>query len=96
MTTPIQPLANRVLLLPIIPKSESRIIAPENAEKPDPTHAEVIALGTSRTNKDGHPIDWSVKVGDIVAIVFYMGAPIPGSEMIIMKEDEILGIVPQP
>ena len=57
--------------------------------------AEVIAIGSGRTLKDGKKVALDVKVGDRVLIGKYSGSEVKldGTEYLILKEDEVLGIV---
>jgi chaperonin GroES len=60
-----------------------------------PMTAEVIAIGSGRTLKDGKKVALDVKVGDRVLIGKYSGSEVKldGTEYLILKEDEVLGIV---
>ena len=57
--------------------------------------AEVIAIGSGRTLKDGKKVALDVKVGDRVLIGKYSGSEVKldGTEYLILKEDDVLGIV---
>ena len=57
--------------------------------------AEVIAIGSGRTLKDGEKVALEVKVGDRVLIGKYSGSEVKldGTEYLILKEDDVLGIV---
>ena len=57
--------------------------------------AEVIAIGSDRTLKDGKKVALDVKVGDRVLIGKYSGSEVKldGTEYLILKEDDVLGIV---
>jgi chaperonin GroES len=57
--------------------------------------AEVIAVGSGRTLKDGKKVPLEVKVGDKVLVGKYSGSEVKldGTEYLILKEDEVLGIV---
>ena len=75
-------------------KKVGSIIIPDTA-KEKPMTAEVIAIGTGRTLKDGKKVALEVKVGDKVLIGKYSGSEVKldGTEYLILKEDEVLGIV---
>ena len=75
-------------------KKVGSIIIPD-AAKEKPMTAEVIAVGSGRTLKDGKVVPLEVKVGDKVLVAKYSGSEVKldGSEYLILKEDEVLGIV---
>jgi chaperonin GroES len=75
-------------------KKVGSIIIPDSA-KEKPLTAEVIAVGSGRTLKDGKKVPLEVKVGDKVLVGKYSGSEIKldGNEYLILKEDEVLGIV---
>ena len=75
-------------------KSAGGIIIPDSA-KEKPTHAKVIAVGPGKIDDHGKVIAMAVKEGDKVLIGKYSGTDIKldGVEHVIVREDEILGIV---
>ena len=75
-------------------KNVGSIIIPDTA-KEKPMTAEVIAIGTGRTLKDGKKVALDVKVGERVLIGKYSGSEVKldGTEYLILKEDDVLGIV---
>jgi chaperonin GroES len=75
-------------------KKVGSIIIPDTA-KEKPLTAEVIAVGSGRTLKDGKKVPLEVKVGDKVLIGKYSGSEVKvdGTEYVILKEDEVLGVV---
>ena len=75
-------------------KKVGSIIIPDSA-KEKPMTAEVIAIGSGRTLNDGKKVALEVKVGDKVLIGKYSGSEVKlnGTEYLILKEDEVLGIV---
>ena len=75
-------------------KKVGSIIIPDSA-KEKPLTAEVIAVGSGRPLKDGKKVALEVKVGDKVLVGKYSGSEIKldGNEYLILKEDEVLGIV---
>ncbi len=96
MAVNVRPLADRVIVKPI-EASESKkggIIIPDNA-KEKPQEGEVIALGTGKRDDDGKIIPFTVKKGDKVLISKYGGTEIKieGDMYLIMREDDILGIL---
>ena len=72
----------------------SGIVLPGSA-KEKPTQGEVLAVGTGRIQSNGDVQALAVKVGDTVLFGQYSGqtVKIEGDELLIMKEDEIYGIV---
>ncbi len=75
-------------------KKVGSIIIPDSA-KEKPMTAEVIAIGSGRTLEDGKKVALEVKVGDKVLIGKYSGSEVKlnGTEYLILKEDEVLGIM---
>ncbi|KAF0124364.1 MAG: chaperonin GroES [Elusimicrobia bacterium] len=91
----IQPLSDRVVVKALEPKEIKKggIIIPETA-KEKPQEGEIIAAGKGRT-EDGKLVPMEVKVGDKVLYGKYSGTEIKinDEEYLIMKEEDILGIV---
>jgi chaperonin GroES len=75
-------------------KKVGSIIIPDTA-KEKPLTAEVIAVGSGRTLKDGKKVPLEVKVGDRVLVGKYSGSEVKldGKEYLILREDEVLGVV---
>ena len=92
----VQPLADRILLKRIEVKQDKKggIIIPDTA-KEKPMEGKVIAVGTGRVEKDGKRIALEVKVGDRVLVGKYSGTEIKidNVEHVILREDEVLGII---
>ena len=92
----VRPLADRVIVKPIEETEVKKggIIIPDNA-KEKPTEGEVVALGTGKRDDDGKIIAFTVKKGDKVLISKYGGTEIKidGQQYLIMREDDILGIL---
>jgi chaperonin GroES len=95
MAQKLTPLHDRVLVRRIQEAETVRggIIIPDTA-KEKPQEGIVIAVGTGRHEK-GQTIPLAVKEGDRVLFGKYSGSEIKidGEELLIMKEDEILGIL---
>ncbi len=70
------------------------IIIPDTA-KEKPTRAEVVAVGSGRVLENGQKVPLALKAGDKVLIGKWSGSEvkIDGEEYLILKEDEILGIL---
>ncbi len=91
-----QPLHDRVLVerLEEENKTKSGIIIPDTA-KEKPMEGEVIAVGNGARDEDGKFIKPEVSVGDTVLFGKWNGTEIKmdGEELVIMKENEIMGIL---
>ena len=96
MTTNIKPLHDRVIVKRIDEGEQVRggIIIPDTA-KEKPQEGEVIAVGEGKYRKDGTRQALDVKAGDRVLFGKYSSSEvkIDGEELLIMREDEILGII---
>ena len=75
-------------------KTKGGIIIPDNA-KEKPQQGEVIAVGSGKVLEDGKKVPLEVKKGDRVLFGKYSGTEIKidGSEYLMMREEDILGIV---
>ena len=91
-----QPLQDRVLVRRSEgeEKTKGGIIIPDNA-KEKPQEATVISVGAGKTLDNGNVVKPSVKEGDKILFGKYSGTEITlnGEEHLILKEDDILGIV---
>ncbi len=96
MSVKIQPIGDRVLVKMVEDAEQIKggIIIPDSA-KEKPQEAEVIALGTGKTDKEGRTIAFQVKAGDRVLISKYGGTEVKfGDEKYtLLREDDILGII---
>ncbi len=92
----IRPLYDRVIVQrnDAEEATTSGIIIPDSA-KEKPQEGEVIAAGKGKQREDGTVTPLEVKVGDKVLFGKYSGTDIKidGKEYIMMKEDDILGII---
>ena len=92
----LTPLHDRILVKRIEEAESVRggIIIPDSA-KEKPQEGEVIAVGKGKSNDEGKTFPLDVKAGDRVLFGKYSGSEIKldGDEFIIMREDEILGII---
>ncbi|NCO59137.1 MAG: co-chaperone GroES [Deltaproteobacteria bacterium CG_4_8_14_3_um_filter_51_11] len=92
----VQPLNDRVLVLRVEKeeKTSGGIIIPDTA-KEKPQEGKVVAAGPGKFNEEGKRIPLEVKPGDRVLFGKYSGTEIKvdGVEHLIMKEDDILGII---
>jgi len=96
MATNIKPLHDRVIVRRIEEGEQVRggIIIPDTA-KEKPQEGEVVAAGEGKYKEDGTRQPLDVKTGDRVLFGKYSGSEIKidGEELLIMREDEILGII---
>ncbi len=92
----IKPLNDRVLVkrLEEETKTKGGIIIPDTA-KEKPAKGEIIAVGDGKLNDDGTRTPLQVKKGDKVLFAKYAGTEIKidDDEYLIMREDDILGII---
>ena len=92
----VRPLYDRLLIkrLEEATKTAGGLFLPEAAQE-KPQRGEVIAVGNGRIGDSGEVRQLTVKVGDIVVFGKYAGSEIKvdGEERMILKEDEILGII---
>ncbi|MFZ3114720.1 MAG: co-chaperone GroES [Syntrophales bacterium] len=92
----IRPLQDRVIVkrLEEEAKTKGGIIIPD-AAKEKPQEGRVIAVGKGKVADDGKIIKLDVKVGDKILFSKYGGTEVKinGEEHLIMREDDILGII---
>ncbi|HID98472.1 MAG TPA: co-chaperone GroES [Thermodesulfobacteriaceae bacterium] len=92
----IRPLHDRILVkrLEEEEKSKGGIIIPDTA-KEKPIEGEVVAVGNGKMLDSGECKPLDVNVGDRVLYGKYAGTEvkISGEEFLIMREDDILGIL---
>ncbi len=92
----LRPLNDRVVVTRIEEDEKTRggIIIPDTA-KEKPQEGKVIALGPGKLDENGKRIPMEVKENDKILFGKYAGTEIriDGVEHLIMREDDILGIV---
>jgi chaperonin GroES len=92
----IRPLQDRVIVKRVDEeeKTAGGIIIPDSA-KEKPMEGEVVAVGNGKVLENGTKIAPDVKAGDRVLFGKYAGTEvkIDGVEHLIMREDDILGII---
>ena len=92
----IRPLHDRVVVKRIEQEEQVRggIIIPDTA-KEKPQEAEVVAVGPGKLNDEGKRAPMDVHPGEHVLMGKYSGSEIKidGEEYLIMREDEVLGIL---
>ncbi len=92
----IRPLHDRILVkrLDEEEKTAGGIIIPESA-KEAPAEGKVVAAGPGKIDDNGKTIPMGVSEGDRILFSKYSGSEVKmdGVEYLIMREDEVLGIV---
>jgi chaperonin GroES len=92
----IRPLQDRVIVERIEgeEKTKGGIIIPDTA-KEKPQEGKVVAVGKGKVTEEGKVLPLSVKAGDKILFGKYSGTEVKlnGNEYLIMREDDILGIV---
>ena len=92
----VRPLHDRVLVKRVEEDEQKigGIIVPDTA-KEKPQQAEVVAAGAGRILENGDRVPLAVKPGDKVLVGKWSGTDvkIDGTDYLILKEDEILGIL---
>jgi len=92
----IRPLQDRVIVQRIEEEERTKggIIIPDTA-KEKPQEGKVVAVGKGKVNDDGKLMPLDVKVGDRILFGKYSGSEvkIEGDELLIMREDDILGVL---
>jgi len=92
----LRPLHDRVLVRRLEEQETKRggIIIPDSA-KEKPQQAEVVAVGNGKLLENGERAALEVKAGDRILFGKYSGSDIKldGQEYLILREDEILGVI---
>jgi len=92
----LKPLGDRVVVKALESESTTAggIVLPDTAQE-KPQRAEVLAVGPGKLLDNGTRSQVDVKVGDVVVYSKYGGTEIKigGEEVIILRADDILGVV---
>ena len=93
----IRPLHDRIVVKRIEEETEKTaggLFIPDSA-KEKPQQGEVVAVGKGKRSDDGKLIAPDVQPGDRILFGKYSGSDIKidGTEYLIMREDEILGVL---
>jgi len=92
----IKPLGDRILVrrLEAEEKTAGGIVLPD-AAKEKPKQGEVVAVGKGRVTDEGEKIPMQVKKGDRIVFASYSGSEVAleGEEYLIMKEEDVLGVI---
>lgn len=92
----LRPLHDRVLVRRLEQKEEKHggLFIPDSA-KEKPQQAEVVSAGEGKRLENGERAPVEVKAGDRILLGKYSGSEvkIDGEEYVILREDEILGVI---
>jgi chaperonin GroES len=92
----LRPLHDRIVVKRIDEQETTRngIVIPDSAQE-KPQEGEVIAVGHGKRLEDGNMVALDVKAGDRILFGKYSGSDtkVGGTEYIIMREEDVLGIL---
>jgi chaperonin GroES len=92
----LRPLYDRIVVKRIEEQETTRngIVIPDSA-KEKPQEGEVMAIGKGKRLDDGKMVTLDLMVGDRILFAKYSGNEIKldGTEYIIMREDDVLGVL---
>lgn len=92
----IRPLQDRILVQRLAEEEKTKggIIIPDTA-KEKPAEGKVVSVGNGKLGDDGKRIPLEIKKGDSILFGKYSGTEvtIEGKEYLIMREDDILGVI---
>jgi chaperonin GroES len=92
----IRPLYDRIVVKRIEEKEQMHggLYIPDTA-KEKPQEGEVVSVGKGKRLEDGKVVPLDVQVGDRILFGKYSGSDIKidGEEFLIMREDEVLGVL---
>ena len=92
----IRPLYDRIVVKRVEEKEQKvgGLYIPDTA-KEKPQEGEVVSVGKGKRLEDGKVVPLDVQVGDRILFGKYSGSDIKldGDEYLIMREDEVLGIL---
>jgi chaperonin GroES len=92
----LRPLQDRLLVQRVEEEEKTKggIIIPDTA-KEKPAEGKVVAVGKGKLDDKGKAIPMDVKKGDRILFGKYSGTEIKieGEEYLIMREDDVLGII---
>ncbi|SHJ07738.1 chaperonin GroES [Malonomonas rubra DSM 5091] len=93
----IRPLQDRIIVERVEEETTTAggIIIPDTVSKEKPQEGVVVAAGKGKVTPEGKVLPLDVKTGDKVLFGKYAGSEIKvdGKEYLIMREDDILGVV---
>ena len=92
----LRPLQDRILVQRVEEETTTKggIIIPDTA-KEKPAEGKVAAVGNGKVGEDGKRVPLEVKKGDRILFGKYSGTEVKvsGEEYLIMREDDVLGII---
>ena len=92
----VRPLYDRILVRRVAEEEKTKggIIIPDTA-KEKPSEGEVVAVGSGKVNEKGELRALEVKAGDRILFGKYSGneIKIDGDEHLILREDDVLGVI---
>jgi chaperonin GroES len=92
----LRPLQDRILVQRVEEEAKTKggIIIPDTA-KEKPAEGKVVAVGNGKVGDDGKRIPLEIKKGDRILFGKYSGTEvkIKGDEYLIMREDDVLGVI---
>jgi chaperonin GroES len=92
----IRPLHDRIIVERVEEETKTAggLIIPDTA-KEKPQQGKVIAIGKGKVTEDGKLLGMDVKVGDRILFGKYSGTEIKieGKEYLMMREDDVLGVI---
>jgi chaperonin GroES len=92
----LKPLHDRILVQRVEEETTTKggIIIPDTA-KEKPAEGKVVAVGNGKVGDDGKLIPLEIKAGDRILFGKYAGTEvkIEGEEYLIMREDDVLGVI---
>ncbi|MBD1401155.1 co-chaperone GroES [Pelovirga terrestris] len=93
----IRPMQDRIIVERVEEETKTAggIIIPDTVSKEKPQEGKVVAAGKGKVTPEGKVLPLDVKVGDRVLFGKYAGSEIKvdGKEYLIMREDDILGVL---
>jgi chaperonin GroES len=96
LTMKLRPLQDRILVQRVAEETTTKggIIIPDTA-KEKPAEGKVTAVGNGKIGDDGKRVALEVKKGDRILFGKYSGTEVKigGEEYLIMREDDVLGII---
>ncbi len=96
MAIKVRPLHDRIIVQRLEEEEQQvgGIIMPDTA-KEKPQQGKVVAVGKGKVKEDGGILPMDVKNGDTILFGKYSGQEIKldGDDYLIMREDEVLGVV---
>ena len=94
--TSVRPLRDRLIVKRIDEDSKTAggLYIPDTA-KEKPQQGKVVAVGKGKVNEDGTVVPMAVQSGDTILFGKYSGTEIKidGEDVLIMREDDVLGVL---